>query len=227
MKKNKLQKFTELLGFSNVYENFDPEHPKLLADHGKVVSMENGWSKDHFKNTNPLILELACGKGEYTLGLASKYKDKNFVGVDIKGARIWKGAKMALGKKLQNVVFLRTRIEQLNLFFQKGEIQEIWITFPDPFIKKENRRLTAPRFLDIYYSLLEDSGIVHLKTDSRELYEFTLEVIKNHNHWKLLNHSSNIYKKELIHPDLSFKTFYENMHLSQGKKITFISIQKA
>ena len=210
MKKNKLQKFAELLSFPNVYENYDPENPKLLVSFDKIVSMENGWGQDHFKNNNPLIVELACGKGDYTLGLASKYKDKNFVGVDIKGARIWKGAKIAIEKNIHNAAFLRTRIEQLNLFFLEREIQEIWITFPDPF----------------YHAIIQNSGIVHLKTDSQKLYEYSLEVIRNQKNWKLVNYCSSIYDNKPLHPDISIKTHYENMHLADGKKITYISFQK-
>jgi tRNA (guanine-N7-)-methyltransferase len=226
MSKNKLQKFSDLLSFPNVYENFDPQYPKLIVGMNQEATMPNGWAMDHFNNELPITVELACGRGEYCLGLAGRYPDKSFVGVDIKGARIWKGAKIALEKNFTNVVFLRTRIEQMRLFFKEQEISEIWITFPDPFLKKENRRLTSPQFLELFYPLLKDKGLIHLKTDSRELYDFTLKVVERDSNWSLLMHSDDIYHGDLVHPDLDIMTYYENMHLGAGKKITYISIEK-
>ena len=148
-RRNKLQKFAELLTFPNVYENFDPENPQLIGLNGMPVDRKGKWKKEHFKNDFPITLELACGRGEYSLGLGRMYPERNFIGVDIKGARIWKGARIALEENLTNVAFLRTRIEQIALFFDPEEIDEIWITFPDPFLRKSkaNRRLTSCRFL--------------------------------------------------------------------------------
>lgn len=226
-KRNKLQKFAELLTFPNVFENYNPENPKLIGLNEQEVDLKGKWQSSHFGNDRPITLELACGRGEYSLGMARMYPDRNFIGIDVKGARIWKGAKIALEEKLNNVAFLRTRIEQLNLFFDKHEVEEIWITFPDPFLKsgKENRRLTAPRFLTSYRQIIKSQGIINLKTDSTELYEFTLDVLKEHPTAKLLYHHSDIYGAELLLPELAIKTYYENLHLAAKKKIKFIRME--
>jgi len=223
-KRNKLQKFAELLTFPNVYENFDPKHPELIGKGGLPVSMKGQWAATHFKNDHPITLELACGRGEYTLGLARQYPDRNFIGVDIKGARIWKGAKTALEEKLTNAAFLRTRIEQIALFFAPEEISEIWITFPDPFLKKgkANRRLTAPPFLATYRKILRKDGVIHLKTDSPQLYAFTLEVLAAEENIHLLYHDDDIYATPLPMTELELKTYYEAMHLEDGRKIKYI-----
>lgn len=223
-KRNKLQKFAELLTFSNVYENFDAGQPQLTGDNGESINLKGKWASDHFKNANPITLELACGRGEYSLGLSRLHPDRNFIGVDVKGARIWKGASIALEEGLQNVAFLRTRIEQIDHFFAPEEVNEIWITFPDPFLKdkKSNRRLTAANFLKEYRKFLQKDGFIHLKTDSPELYEFTLETIKEDSSIQLLYHDSDIYSKPLPFPELELKTHYEGMHLSEGKKIKYV-----
>lgn len=223
-KRNKLQKFAELLTFPNVYENFDPKHPQLIGAGGMPVSLRGCWAEAHFKNDHPITLELACGRGEYTLGLARRYPGRNFIGVDIKGARIWKGAKIALEEGLDNAAFLRTRIEQVALFFAPEEIGEIWITFPDPFLKKgkANRRLTAPPFLRSYRQILKKDGLVHLKTDSPQLYEFTLEVLKEEPGVNLLYQNDDIYAAPLPVPELELKTYYEKMHLEEGRKIKYV-----
>lgn len=223
-KRNKLQKFAELLTFPNVYENFDPRNPQLIGMGGMPVSLRGCWAEAHFKNDHPITLELACGRGEYTLGLARRYPGRNFIGVDIKGARIWKGAKIALEEGLENAAFLRTRIEQIALFFAPGEISEIWITFPDPFLKKgkANRRLTAPGFLKGYRQLLKEDGQVHLKTDSPQLYEFTLEVLAEEPGVSLSYQNNDIYAGPLPIPELELKTYYEKMHLEDGRKIKYV-----
>ncbi|MEN0004919.1 MAG: tRNA (guanosine(46)-N7)-methyltransferase TrmB [Bacteroidota bacterium] len=223
-KRNKLQKFAELLAFPNVYENFDAKNPELLGANGEPAVLKGEWAKKHFKNDHPITLELACGKGDYTLGLARMYPERNFIGVDIKGARIWKGAGTALEEQLNNVAFLRTRIEQIEHFFKAGEIQEIWITFPDPFLRKSksNRRLTAPSFLARYTNLLPQNGLVHLKTDSPELYAFTLESLAETPNAKPLYHDNDIYAKALPIPELELKTFYERMHLADGRTIKYV-----
>lgn len=223
-KRNKLQKFAELLSFPNVYENFDHRDPQLIGADGTPVVLKGKWATRHFQNDHPVILELACGRGEYTLGLASMYSESNFIGVDIKGARIWKGAYQALAQQQQNVAFLRTRIEQIALFFAPEEVSEIWITFPDPFLAKSkaNRRLTAPYFLNAYRQILQKNGLVHLKTDEPNLYEFTLEVLAQDDRAKVLYHHPDIYSMPLAFSELNLKTYYERIHLSEGKTIKYI-----
>lgn len=222
-KRNKLQKFAEMLAFPNVYENFDYTKPGLQGKDG-AIDLKGKWQELHFKNDKPLTLELACGRGEYTLALARAYPERNFIGVDIKGARIWKGAKTALAEGLDNAAFLRTRIELIQHFIAENEVSEIWITFPDPFLKKgkSNRRLTAPNFLKSYRSILKKDGFVHLKTDSPELYEFTLEVLENKENGTLLYHNEDIYAGELPIPELIYKTYYEHQHLAANKTIKYV-----
>lgn len=223
-KRNKLQKFAELLTFPNVYENYNPKNPQLVGLNGQEVDLKGKWRELHFKNDHPLTLELACGRGEYTLDLARRYPEQNFIGVDVKGARIWKGAGIALDEKLDNVAFLRTRIEQIALFFETGEVDEIWITFPDPFLRKSKakRRLTAPNFLKAYRQILKPGGLVHLKTDEPNLYEFSLEVLSEDPQVNMLYKDDDIYSKKLPFPELETKTYYEKMHLAEGKKIKYI-----
>ena len=224
-KRNKLEKFAELLSFPNVFENFDAKAPSLVGENGMPVDMKGVWKTKCFQHPSPITLELACGRGEYSLALAKAYPQRNFIGVDIKGARIWKGASIALESGLTNVAFLRTRIEQITHFFEKGEIEEIWITFPDPFLKKSkaNRRLTAPSFLDRYRQILNPGGIVHLKTDNPELYEFTLETLSEYEAATLLVHQDDIYQQTtLLMPELAYKTYYEGQHLAIGRKIKYV-----
>ncbi len=223
-KRNKLQKFAELLAFPNVYQNFNPREPQLHGLHAEPVSLKGKWAEKHFRNGHPITLELACGRGEYTLALARQYPNRNFIGVDIKGARIWKGARIALREELDNAAFLRTRIEQIALFFEPGEISEIWITFPDPFLRKSkaNRRLTAARFLDEYRKVLTSNGLVHLKTDEPNLYKFSLEVLSQYEGAEILYQDEDIYSKPLPLPELDIKTYYENMHLEEGKAIKYV-----
>lgn len=223
-RRNKLQKFAELLTFPNVYENFDAKQPTLTGQDGEILDLKGKWGSTHFKNDYPITLELACGRGEYSLGLARRYAERNFIGVDIKGARIWKGAKIARNEGLSNVAFLRTRIEQIASFFAPEEISEIWITFPDPFLKesKSNRRLTSPIFINEYRKILAKDGMVHLKTDEPNLYEFTLETLSADQNVDILYKDDNIYAKELPFPELELKTYYEQMHLSEGKEIKYV-----
>ncbi|MDX2071193.1 MAG: tRNA (guanosine(46)-N7)-methyltransferase TrmB [Haliscomenobacter sp.] len=226
-KRNKLQKFAELLSFPNVYENFDSGNPQLAGENGQIVDLKGQWKAGHFKNDAPLTLELACGRGEYSVALGEMYPERNFIGVDIKGARIWKGATAALQKGLPNVAFLRTRIEQIMHFFAEGEVDEIWITFPDPFLRnsKTNRRLTSPAFLDRYRKMMPAGGIVHLKTDDPTLYEFTLTVIRDYPEATLLYTDDDIYAKELPLPELEIKTYYERMHLAEKKTIKYVQFR--
>ena len=223
-RRSKLEKFAELLTFKNVYQNYDPKDPKLQWLGGEVVQRKGQWGSLHFGNDHPITLELACGGGEYILALGQKNTDRNYIGIDIKGNRIWKGARQALTEQLDNVCFLRTRIEQIELFFGPDEIDEIWITFPDPFVRKSkaNRRLTNTNFLEKYRKFLRDHGKVHLKTDSDELYHFTLDVISRLPYTKLLHATDHLYQGSTSNPDLEIKTFYEKMHLEEGRKIKYV-----
>lgn len=227
-RRNKLLKFTENLTFPNVYESFEYGSAQLTGKLGSKTTLTGKWGEAHFKNSNPITLELACGRGEYCLGLAKRYPDRNYIGVDIKGARIWKGAKTALENDIPNVAFLRTKIESLDLFFAEGEISEIWITFPDPFLKdaKYNRRLTSPNFLKIYKKLLKPDGVINLKTDSEPFYNHTREVIQENDHEVVID-SPDIYAGSQPHPDLDILTFYERMHLKDNRTIRYLQYRLA
>ncbi len=214
MPKRKRQQFAEIETFSNVLH---------LPFGEKDFALFGNWSL-HFGNENPVVLELGCGKGEYTVGLAQKYPDKNFIGVDIKGNRIWRGAKTAIEKKMKNVAFLRTMIDGIASAFGKKEVSEIWITFPDPQPKKENKRLTAQIFLERYKSILQKNGIIHLKTDSRELYDYTLGVISKNKH-ELIDSSCNLYAEQGRDEVKSIQTYYEEKFLKQEKKIAYIKFR--
>ena len=222
--RNKLMKFAEVLTFPNVYENFDATNPSLAGENGQPVELRGHWAERHFQNNHPITLELACGKGDYAIGLAQRFPERNFIGVDIKGARIWRGAKTALELGLTNVAFLRTRIEQIALFFEEKEVDEIWITFPDPFLRnsKSNRRLTSPMFLAQYRKLLRPGGFVHLKTDDPTLFEFTLEVLQAEEDVNIEYQDHDIYAKPLPMSELEIKTFYEKQHLAIGRTIKFV-----
>ena len=221
-RKNKLMRFAQVATFPNVFELTGGDQFLISNGDGEASDMKGKWSSTYFKNQNPVILELACGKGEYTLALASIYPDHNFIGVDIKGARIWKGARRGLEEKISNAAFLRTRIEFIEHYFAPGEVESIWITFPDPFEGKPNRRLTSSSFLDRYRKILKPGGTINLKTDSALLYEFTLEVIESDQHCNLIYHNADIYNGPLYDPILEQKTYYELKHLADGKKITYI-----
>ena len=204
----KLIRFEQLKTFPNVLEF--PQHVK------------GNW-KDHFQNTSPITLELACGKGEYAIGLAQLYADQNFIGVDLKGNRIWVGAKKALENNLNNVAFLRTKIDQLADYFAKDEVREIWITFPDPQLRvsKVRKRLTHPKFLRLYQQFLIPNGLIHLKTDSPTLYQFTKKVIAR---YQCVVHedSDNIYDNEVVADELKIKTHYESLDIAQSNRIHHI-----
>ncbi len=224
MARRKLKKFDEVRSFGNVYENFHPMIPELRGENGELVEMKGQWAKKHFGNDNKITLELACGRGEYTLQLARKYPNRNFIGVDIKGARIHQGATIAIDEGLDNVAFLRMKIEKIANFFEQGEVEEIWITFPDPFLRdgKANRRLTSPRFLDTYRTFIAENGIIQLKTDSDELYEYTKETLGVTPFIKVHYDNDDIYANKLDYQDLAFKTYYEKMHLENEKTIKYI-----
>ncbi|MCS6929918.1 MAG: tRNA (guanosine(46)-N7)-methyltransferase TrmB [Saprospiraceae bacterium] len=226
-RKNKLQKFAEIRTFPNVYECYDVQHPSLVGVGMEPIDLKGRWRQVHFQNNHPLVLELACGGGEYTIALARQFSKCNFIGVDVKGNRIWKGAKIALESGLSNAAFLRTRIEVIEHFFAPNEVDEIWITFPDPFPRpsKANRRLTSPFFLEKYRRILRPGGIVHLKHDDSAFFHFTLETIANDPQCKLLYADEDIYAKPLPWPELGICTRYEAMHLAEGKTIKYVRFQ--
>lgn len=217
MAKNKQIKFTELDTFENVLQ-YKPD----IHEH-KLEELKGKWGSAYFKNGNPITLELACGKGDYTLGLARKFPDQNFVGIDVKGDRIWKGAKMALEEKLENVGFVRIQIEALTRIFGEEEIKEIWITFPDPFPKKgkSKKRLTSPRFLDIYRRILVPKGSIHLKTDEDGLYAFSLEILEEQKA-TILENITDIDAQGERPELLQIQTFYEKQHLEAGRTIKYL-----
>jgi tRNA (guanine-N7-)-methyltransferase len=223
-RKNKLRRFAEMRQFPNCFQNFSFESPDLLGTDGTRADLRGKWSSAHFGNNHPLTLELACGGGEYTVHLAAMYPDRNFIGIDIKGARMYKGARKALEAGCLNAAFVRTRIEKLESFFAHGEVDEIWITFPDPFLKESraNRRLTAPPFLRRYEGVLKKGGILHLKTDESELFDFTVDVINGEDRWELLAAYDDIYSGPMLLPEWSIKTHYELLHLGLGKTIKYL-----
>ena len=226
-KRNKLGKFADLLSYKHVLENFDHSDQMLHWHDEKRINPKGQWSKLIFGNDKPITIELACGKGEYTVGMAQMYPDRNFIGVDIKGARIWKGATFVQEQGIDNAAFLRTRIEFISSFFDSQEIEEIWITFADPFLKarKSNRRLTSPVFLDRYKQLLSKTGTINLKTDSSILYYYSLATVLEHDNVNLLYKNNDIYQSALAFPELEIKTFYEQSHLEDGRKIKFLRFQ--
>ena len=190
----------------------------------KDYKLKGNWNKDFFKNDNPIILELGCGKGEYTIGLAKQNPEINYIGIDIKGARMWRGARTALDEGIKNVAFIRTRVDLINSFFAEDEISEVWVTFPDPQPKKIYKRLTSTRFLGYYQKLLIENGIVNLKTDSAELYAYTKKVVALNN-LKTLIDTNDLYNSGIVDNILSIKTFYEQQFLEQGKPITYIKFK--
>mgnify|MGYP006302084811 CR=1 FL=1 len=220
MSKNKLQKFREMKSFHRV---FQPAFEEVFHND---YPLKGTWSEEVFSNGHSLTLELGCGKGEYTVNLAARFPERNFIGIDIKGARIWRGAKTANEQSLLNVAFLRTRIEMITSFFRQDEVDEIWITFPDPQEKKRRRkkRLTGPRFLNLYRQFLKDNGLVHLKTDNRLLYQYTLELAR-HNNLDIIQHTDDLYGSGMADEILSIRTFYESQFLEEGKKIHYLSFR--
>ncbi len=214
--KNKLQRFAENLTFQNLFQYRYEEVIRGFPLKGK-------WHEKFFKNKGDIVVEMGCGKGEYTVGLARKFPDKNFIGVDIKGARMWRGLKTTREEDLKNVAFIRTRIELIPFYFDTDEVSEIWITFPDPQIKaiKEKKRLTSPRFLSRYKQFLRPGGLIHLKTDALLLYDYTLEVIEQGGH-KLLYADEDIYGSGLDNEVTQIQTFYEKKWLEYDTPIKYI-----
>ncbi len=216
--KNKLRRFKENETFSNV---FQPSRDELVEG---VYELKANWRTSVFKNDNPLVLELGCGKGEYSVALAKKYPNKNFIGIDIKGARFWRGAKTAIEEGISNVAFLRTQIELIDYAFAENEVDEIWITFPDPQIKykRTKHRMTNEAFLKRYKKILKTEGVVNLKTDSEFMHGYTLGLLHGAGH-EVLYANHNVYKQEGSPEEVtSIQTFYESQYLEQNKPITYI-----
>jgi tRNA (guanine-N7-)-methyltransferase len=216
--KNKLKRFNENETFSNVVQ---PSRDELVTNN---FELKGHWQANFFKNSNPLVLELGCGKGEYTVALAKKHPEKNFIGIDIKGARFWRGAKTAIEEGIPNVGFLRTQIELLDFAFAKNEVDEIWITFPDPQIKykRTKHRMTNSQFLKRYKTILKADGIVNLKTDSEFMHGYTLGLLHGEGH-EVLYANHNVYKQEGSPEEVtSIQTFYESQYLEHNKPITYI-----
>lgn len=218
MGKNKLKKFEEISKLDCVLQY---PRERLISE---GFPHKGSWNKNVFSNDNPIVLELGCGKGEYTIGLAKTHPDKNFIGIDIKGARIWKGAKEVEDCKMQNAKFLRTEIENLKEIFAPGEVDEIWITFPDPQMQKYRKRLTSTRFLSMYSEFMKPDGIVNLKTDSPFLFEYTKRLAEKNN-LEIIEVTSDLYGSGKADPEKSIKTFYEDQWLSRGKSIKLISFR--
>lgn len=231
-KKKKLLRFADNKIFPNVFE------PLLLEffdkEKGGVVkhNFAGKWHSEVFKNNNPIVLELGCGKGEYSVGMGKKFPDVNYIGIDIKGARIWFGAKESLDLDLKNIAFLRTRIDFIDAFFEKDEVDEIWVTFPDPQPKDEwaEKRLTSKSFVDKYKKFLKKEGWIHLKTDSAFLYTNTLEVIQEQE-YHLVHNNDDIYKNDMqgysgIEKEiLNIKTYYEGEFSKKGHLITYLKFR--
>ncbi|MBQ0056203.1 MAG: tRNA (guanosine(46)-N7)-methyltransferase TrmB [Bacteroidales bacterium] len=223
-KKNKLMKFDDMAGYANVFQYCFEE----LQDGG--FPLRGQWHSQYFHNDNPIVIELGCGKGEYTVGLAQRYPDKNFIGFDIKGARMWTGATQALDEGLSNVAFVRTRIELITHFFAPGEVSEIWITFADPQMKKVNKRLTCSLFMQRYLQILAPAGVVHLKTDSNFLFTYTEEMARV-NALPVLTSTRDLYKDndfasaEIVEALRGIRTYYESQWLARGIDIKYLAFR--
>jgi len=224
--KGKLEKWAELLTFDNVVQ---PRNAEVFE---KDYPLKGKWKNEVFKNNNPIVLELGCGKCEYAVGMGTHFPNKNFIGVDIKGNRIWRGAKTAFENQLKNVFFIRSQIDFIASFFDKNEVDEIWITFPDPQPKDrlERKRLTSPLFINRYKAFLKPGGIVHLKTDHEGFFRYTLAEIERCN-FNLLESTFNLYGEALDKLDpktqeiLSIKTYYEKLFSAKGHNIHYLKFQ--
>ncbi len=216
MTKRKLQRFAENELAPNV---FQPPNVYPPVDH----EMKGRWNEKIFKNDHPLILELGCGRGEYTVNLAEMFPRNNYIGIDFKGARLWKGAKTAIENDMNHVAFLRIEIERIENYFAIDEVSEIWITFPDPHpqLSRERKRLTSPRFLSMYKNILKQGGIIHLKTDNADLYEYALGIV-NENNYSVLASTNDLYNSDLHDEVMGIKTTYEKIFLKQGFKICYL-----
>lgn len=215
MGKNKLSKFADMNTYPHVFQ-----FPYAILQE-KGFALKGNWNRDFFKNDNPIVLELGCGRGEYAVGLARQFPNKNFIGVDIKGSRMWSGAKESMESGVTNVAFLRTDIELIASFFAAGEVSEIWITFPDPQMKKVRKRLTSTRFMELYRQILSERGLVHLKCDSDFLFTYTQLMIES-NHYAVNVLTDDLYQSGMADDILSIRTAYEQQWLDRGKTIKYI-----
>ena len=215
MGKGKLAKFADMAAYPHVFE-----YPCSVVDEVNF-EMKGNWKRDFFKNDNPIVLELGCGRGEYTVGLARRYPEKNFIGVDIKGARMWTGATDALNEGLKNVAFLRTNIEIIDRFFEAGEVDEIWLTFSDPQMKKVTKRLTSTFFMNRYRRFLVPDGLIHVKTDSNFMFTYTKYMIEE-NKLPVEIMTDDLYHSGMDDDILSIRTYYEQQWLSRGITIKYI-----
>ena len=215
MGKGKLEKFADMRSYPHVFE-----YPYSVVD-DVPFDMKGQWKSRFFQNDNPIVLELGCGRGEYTVGLARLFPDKNFIGVDIKGSRMWSGATESLQEGLKNVAFLRTNIEIIDRFFAAGEVSEIWLTFSDPKMKKATKRLTSTYFMNRYRRFLQPDGIIHLKTDSNFMFTYTRYMIE-HNQLLVLFATEDLYHSDLVDEILSIRTYYEQQWLDRGLNIKYL-----
>lgn len=219
MGKDKLQRFKEMEGFKNVLQ------PGFNEVYQNEYRLKGKWSSQYFKNTNPIVLELGCGKGEYAVGLAERFPETNFIGIDIKGARMWRGAKSALEKGLNNVAFIRSSIDLIESIFDKDEISEIWLTFSDPQPKKPKKRLSSSLFLNRYQKFLKPDGIIHLKTDSNLLFEYS-NALAEQNNFFITFRSRDVYNENhLPEAVIGIQTFYEKQFLKSGKNIHYLEFR--
>jgi len=225
-RKDKKKKIAAINTFPNVYQNPEFQDPHLYDSAGNQLALKGKWDELVFKNGQPITLELACGKGEYTVDLSQRYPERNFIGIDFKGPRIFTGAKIALEENRTNVAFARMKIENITNFFAPGEVAEIWITFPDPFPKDrhEKHRLTFPRFLNLYKQILKKDAIVQLKTDDINLFRYTREMIESEQ-LDLVYYKEDIYSAPLAFDFLEVKTYYEKQFLAQGKSINYLQFK--
>ncbi|MBL0310086.1 MAG: tRNA (guanosine(46)-N7)-methyltransferase TrmB [Bacteroidetes bacterium] len=223
MGKAKLFKIRSIDSFPNVFQNEHYTKPSLRDSLGNDRELKGKWQKDVFKNDNPIILELACGKGDYALAMAKKYPKKNFIGIDSKGARIFTGAKAGMDEKLTNLVFVRMKIENITLFFAENEVDEIWITFPDPFPRKRDakRRLTSVSFLERYQCIIKPDASINFKTDDLPLFHFTKQALMEKG-WQSEVYKEDIYASPLDFEELNIQTYYEKCHLKEGRKIQYL-----
>lgn len=217
MARKKLAQFAENETFPHMF--YKP-YEELLNG----FPLKGKWNTEFFENDHPITLELGCGKGEYTVGLARKYPERNFIGIDLKGARMWKGAKIAQEEGLKNIAFIRTKVDLLLYFFAEDEVNEIWLTFSDPQPKYERRRLSSPRFLNLYRHVLEPTGLIHQKTDNRELFDYTLEVI-DYFKFPLLYSTYNVYDSGFKGDAVEIQTYYEKMFLKEGVPINYMQFR--
>ncbi|MCH6198871.1 tRNA (guanosine(46)-N7)-methyltransferase TrmB [Aquiflexum sp. LQ15W] len=217
MSRKKLERFKE------------NEQNRNVIQPGKELfeTIKGNWKSVQFENQNPIVVELACGRGEFTVGLAREYPGSNFIGVDIKGSRIWKGSTIAISEGLSNVAFLRTQIQLLDRYFHQGEISELWITFPDPFPREgdEKRRLTSPKFLEMYKPLIQKNGIVHFKTDNTGLFDYTLELIQSRPDCEIMIHTHDFYASPFKDEHHGIQTKYEKLFSEKGEKIKYLKFR--